>query len=158
MNLTKTFVITYQNSQVLKKLVPAGGIGRFRKVDEIEEDSVCPLQPLGDEYDNILLESMSHFGQEIGVIERGLWIFGNVGLHTDEIYPKTHVAAVIPVVGSGTLYVADGPEIKESRIGKSKYGGKLFTGVIFDDRKPHCYLGNSLMLAIICGVRRELLN
>lgn len=117
-----------------------------------------PLDSLEEEYVKIVSEILSRGFDAPDVIEAGLWVFGNVGLHDDVIYPKTHVGAVIPIVGKGELFVTDGAKIEECRIGKSEYGEKLVTAVIFDDRKPHCYMGKGLMLAIICGVRRELLN
>lgn len=158
MNLFKTLQLTKEESLALKALVPKGGISYLKKCSEIKEDNVLPFSSLGAPYEEVVFGVLSRISTNPDIIETGVFAFGNVGMHTDEIYPKSHVAAVIPILGSGHLYITDGAKVEDPRLGKAKYGNKLVTGVIFDDRKPHCYLGNGLMLAIICGVRRELLN
>ena len=157
MSLLKSFQLTKEQSLSLKPLIPSGGISRFNTDSDIKRDAVMPLCPLEEEYVETVSGILTRGLEPPDVLEAGLWVFGNVGLHDDQIYPKSHVGAVIPIVGSGRLYVTDGNKIEDCRIGKSNYGERLVTAVIFDDRKPHCYMGEGLTLAVICGVRRELL-
>ena len=158
MNLTKTFQLTEEESRALKPLVPKGGLSYLKKDRYIKEDSVLPFSSLDELYEEIIVGVLSKIGPNPDVIETGVFVFRSVGLHTDGIYPKSHVAAVIPVAGYGSLYVTDGNKVERNFLGKTQYGFRLTTAILFDDQKPHCYFGNSLMLAIICGVRRELLE
>jgi hypothetical protein len=157
-NLTKQFQLTEEESRALKGLVPKGGISYLKKDRDIKEDSVLSFSSLDESYEEVIAGALSKIGPRADIIETGVFAFSNVGLHTDSIYPKSHVAAVIPVAGYGSLYVTDGNKVEQNFIGKTQYGFRLTTAILFDDQKPHCYFGNGLMLAIICGVRRELLE
>lgn len=158
MNLTKSFRITQEESRPLKEIVPKGGISYLKKCSEIKDDDVLNFSQLKHTHEEIVSRVLSRIYPNPDIIEAGVFAFGNVGLHVDSIYSEKYVTAVIPVAGYGSLYVTDGKVIKEERIGRSKLGTRDTIAVIFDDRKPHCYMGEGLMLAIICGVRRELLN
>jgi len=158
MNLVKPFCLTSEESRALKALVPKGGISYLKKDRDIKGDGVLPFSSLDESYEEIVSGILSKIGPNPDIIETGVFAFGNVGLHTDSIYPKSHIACVVPVAGYGSLYVTDGNKVERNFIGKAQYGLPLTTAILFDDQKPHCYFGNGLMLAIICGVRRELLN
>lgn len=66
------------------------------------------------------------------VYEQGIYAFGNVGMHTDDLSPKSAMTLCLMISGSGKLYSWNGKKVLEFDMRQGE-------GVIFDFNLPHSF-------------------
>ena len=87
----------------------------------------------------------------------GLWAFGHVNMHIDNITPKDHHILMIPVKGTGELaYMEPSDFYKRDIIASESFITSPIRGanaLVFDDHKPHAFIARSkLCYAILAPV------
>lgn len=82
------------------------------------------------------------------VYEQGIYAFGNVGMHTDSLSPKSAMTMCLLISGSGKLFAWDGKKVNECRINKGE-------GVIFDFNLPHSFEADKTCQAFLVDIPKK---
>ena len=86
----------------------------------------------------------------------GLWAFGHVNMHIDDITPKDHHILMIPIKGAGELAYMAPSEFHQRDIVKSAgflSPPRVANAIVFDDHKPHAFITKSkLCYAILAPI------
>ena len=82
------------------------------------------------------------------VYEQGIYAFGNVGMHTDNIAPKSAMTMCLLIDGSGKLSAWDGKKVNEFRLSKGE-------GVIFDFNLPHSFEAAKTCQAFLVDIPKK---
>jgi hypothetical protein len=89
------------------------------------------------------------------VYEQGIYAFGDVGMHTDNLSPKSAMTMCLLISGSGKLFAWDGKKVNECRVNKGD-------GVIFDFNLPHSFEADKTCQAFLVDIpkkyKKNLLN
>lgn len=89
------------------------------------------------------------------IYEQGIYAFGDVGMHTDSLSPKSAMTMCLLISGSGKLFAWDGKKVNECCINKGD-------GVIFDFNLPHSFEADKTCQAFLVDIpkkyKKNLLN
>jgi hypothetical protein len=82
------------------------------------------------------------------VYNHGIHAFGNVGMHTDNLSPKSAMTLCLMISGGGKLFAWDGKKVNEREL---KHG----EGAIFDFNLPHSFETNSKCQAFLVDIPKK---
>jgi hypothetical protein len=122
---------------------------------EFDDGEVDPIHSSKESKDFIAEFLKSRGIQKPRVYEQGIYAFGNVGMHTDSLSPKSAMTMCLLISGIGKLSAWDGKKVNEYHLSKGE-------GVIFDFNLPHSFEADKTCQAFLVDIpkkyKKNLLN
>jgi hypothetical protein len=136
----KIEITTEEKQEILKFSTKIG--------KKFEDGEVYPIPSSKESKDFVRGFLKSRGIEKPRVYEQGIYAFGDVGMHTDSLSPKSAMTMCLLISGSGKLFAWDGKKVNECRINKGE-------GVIFDFNLPHSFEADKTCQAFLVDVPKK---
>jgi hypothetical protein len=127
-----------------------GKILKFSTKDKrkFEDGEVDPISNSKESKDFIREFLNSRGIKKPKVYEQGIYSFCDVGMHTDNLSPKSAMTMCLMISGNGVLSAWDGKKVNEYRLNEGE-------GVIFDFNLPHSFKADETCQAFLVDIPKR---